>query len=103
MYRPPSMPGAEKQLNGAYATQLPGAESNSSTSRQLVHLTLFALKNETIYGATDYWIDDGRLDYVLSDGTQRTADLSDIDWGRTTQLNSERGVRVALRTGRDVY
>jgi hypothetical protein len=101
-YLPSSTPAAERQLSGTYAVApAPAAESTVSTSRQRPQLTLLALRNETIYAATDYWIDDGRLTYILSDGTQRTEDLSDIDWGRTTRLNSERGIRVALRTGRD--
>jgi hypothetical protein len=99
VYLPASMPPAESQSTGASATPLPAAESNSSPSQQLVQLTLFVLKNQTIYGATDYWLDDGRLTYI-SDGTLSSADLSDVDWGRTTQLNSERGVKLVLRTGR---
>lgn len=105
-YLPPSIPAAERQSNEAYAVApapLPAAESNPSTSQQHAQLTLLVLRNETIYAATDYWIDDGRLTYILSDGTQRTADLSDVDWGRTTRLNSERGIKVALRSGRHVY
>ena len=101
-YVPSGIPAAERQLNQAYpVAPAPAAESNVSTSRQRPQLTLLALRNETIYAATDYWIDDGSLTYILSDGSQRRDELSDIDWSRTTRLNSERGIRVALRTGRD--
>lgn len=62
-------------------------------------LTLLAFKNEMIFGASDYWIEDGRLIYILSNGTRRTADLTDINWSRTNELNSERGVRILLRSG----
>ncbi|HXJ41601.1 MAG TPA: hypothetical protein VNH18_20150 [Bryobacteraceae bacterium] len=103
-YLPPGIPVAERQLNQGYTVApapSPAAESNYVTSQQRPQLTLLVLRNETIYAATDYWIDDdGRLIYTLSDGIRRTADLSDVDWGRTTRLNAERGVRVSLRSGR---
>jgi len=57
-------------------------------------LTLLALRNETIYAVTDYWLDGDRLDYLLPSGTRGTCALSDLDLARTTQLNTERGVSV---------
>jgi hypothetical protein len=100
MYLPPAMPVAERQSIGASVTPLPAAESNSSPGQQLVQYTLFVLKNQSIYAARDYWLEDDRLIYILLDGTQRTADLSDVDWGETMELNSQRGARLRLRTGR---
>ncbi len=93
--------GEVRQLPNAYPAggQL-AATVPTSLSRPLLPLTLIALKNETIFGASDYWIEDPRLSYTLSDGTQGSVDLSDVNWGRTTQLNSERGIRLVLRTGR---
>jgi hypothetical protein len=101
-YLPPSTPAAERGLTALYTTPLPAAESNT-WSRRVVPPTLLAFKNDAIYFATDYWLDNGRLFYVLSDGIRRTADLSDVDWALTMQLNSERGVRIALRTERRSY
>ncbi len=59
-------------------------------------LTLLALRNETIYAVTDYWLDGDRLDYLLPSGTRGVCALNDLDLVRTTQLNSERGVSVAF-------
>jgi hypothetical protein len=105
-YVPSGTQAAERQSNEAYAVRpapAPVAES-ILTSQQRPKLTLLVLTNETIYAATDYWIDDGgQLIYTLSDGIQRTTDLSDVDWARTTRLNAERGVRVSLRSGRPAY
>jgi hypothetical protein len=104
-YLAPGIPATERQWNEASAAALaPAAESKFLTSQQRPQLTLLVLRNETIYAATDYWIDDGGLlIYTLSDGVQRTADLGDVDWGGTTRLNAERGVRVSLRSGRPLY
>ena len=76
-----------------------GRELNLASERHSTALTLIALKSAAIYAATDYWLDSGRLFYVLPTGIEQSADLSDVDWKNTFQLNSERGVRVALRSG----
>jgi hypothetical protein len=102
-YLPPSMPSAERQVTEARAMPLSAGESSSWTGQQAAKLTLLAFKDKTIFGTTDYWIDNGRLFYILSDGTERTTDLGEVDWGTTSQLNSERGVRIAVRTGRRTY
>ena len=61
-------------------------------------MTLIALRAQTIYPATDYWIDGHLLFFVLPDGTEESTDLNSVNWQRTTDLNVERGVRVTLRT-----
>ena len=71
----------------------------ASTEQRPAQLTLFALKTGSVYAVTDYWVDNGSLAYVLSNGGEGNIDLREIDWGATTQLNSERNVRVTLRTG----
>jgi len=102
-YLPPSTPAADRQSTIAYTISGPGVESNASTSRQLGPYALLAFKSETIYAATDYWVDGGRLTYVLSDGIWRKADLNDLDWPTTIRLNAERGVKLTLLTERRTY
>ena len=68
--------------------------------RRLSGLTLIALKSEAIYAVTDYWLDNGRLDYVLSNGTNQSLDIGEIDWGKTMGFNAERGVIITLRNNR---
>jgi hypothetical protein len=58
--------------------------------------TLFVLKDGTVYAVADYWRDQEVLSYVLASGAAGTLALRDVDWDTTTQLNSERGVRVIL-------
>lgn len=78
----------------------PAAPFNSPQQRRPSGLTLIALKSEAIYAVTDYWLDNGRLNYVLSSGTDQSVDLGEIDWGKTLGLNAERGVAITLRSGR---
>jgi len=59
-------------------------------------LTLIALRNETIYAVSDYWLAGDRLDYILPSGSQDSCALNDVDLARTTQLNSERGMSVTF-------
>jgi hypothetical protein len=96
-----SPPATGTQFTATY--QSASATISNQAVGQQPQSTLIVFKSETIYAASDYWIDEGRLNYVLSDGTEHSSDLAEIDWRRTNQLNSERGVRLALRTGRGSY
>ena len=73
-----------------------GSHAKPETRVAAKSLTLLALRNETIYAVTDYWLDGDRLDYLLPSGTRRVCALNDLDLVRTTQLNSERGVSVTF-------
>jgi len=76
------------------------AQLNSLQQRRPSGLTLIFLKSEAIYAVTDYWLDNGRLNYTLSSGTDQSVDLGEIDWGKTLGLNADRGVAITLRSGR---
>ena len=84
---PPAVPSAAPALN-------PGLNNDPRTSS--ASLTLIALRNETIYAVSEYWLAGDRLAYVLPSGTQETCPLNDVDLMRTTQLNSERGITVSF-------
>jgi hypothetical protein len=83
------------QRSMAYPAQL-----NSLQQRRPSGLTLIVLKSEAIYAVTDYWLDNGRLNYVLSSGTDQSVDFGEVDWSKTLGLNAERGVPITLRSGR---
>jgi hypothetical protein len=59
-------------------------------------LTLIALRNESIWAVSEYWLAGDRLDYVLPSGAHESCALNDVDLMRTTQLNSERGITVSF-------
>jgi hypothetical protein len=59
-------------------------------------LTLIALRNESIWAVTEYWLAGDRLDYILPSGAHESCALNDVDLMRTTQLNAERGKSVTF-------
>jgi hypothetical protein len=102
-YAPPSYPAmTNTSANGTYvlsdpekATKAAPVEVNQTKASQL---TLLALRNEIIYAVTQYWVDGDHLSYLRPSGASGDLSLDELDWARTTQLNSERGVSVTLRT-----
>jgi len=55
-------------------------------------VTLIAVKSGQTYAVAHYRIDGGELNYALADGGASGAvDVKDVDWVRTSQLNSEHG------------
>lgn len=57
-------------------------------------VTLIALSNGEVFGVTRYRIEDGHLNYVLSTGTQGSAEVSDVDWTKTSALNTAKAQGV---------
>jgi hypothetical protein len=72
----------------------PRADERRTSSSSL---TLIALRNESIWAVTEYWLAGDRLDYLLPSGAHESCALNDVDLVRTTQLNSERGIAVTFR------
>lgn len=99
-YLPPSMPSAEPAVR---AVRVGTSVSKTAQGFPTDRVTLLALRSETIYPVTDYWVDGSVLLYILPNGTRASARLDDVDWQRTADLNYERGVRVTLRTGPHVF
>jgi len=78
-------------------TEAPRVTQNSLPRPPTSALTLIALRNETIWAVSSYWLDGDRLDYILPSGTRESCDLNAVDLMRTTQLNAERGVSVTFQ------
>ena len=101
-YAPPSYPAMTN--TSALNDVLHELEQVSQASPVEVHqtkasqLTLLALRNEIIYAVTQYWVDGDHLSYLRPSGASGDLHLDELDWARTTQLNSERGVGLTLRT-----
>jgi hypothetical protein len=64
----------------------PGARIAAQPER----MTLIALKSNDIFGVTSYRIEDGRLNYVLLGGTAGSAEVAEVDWTKTSQINTAR-------------
>jgi hypothetical protein len=61
-------------------------------------LTLLQLRDGSMYGLVDYWVEDGQLHYKTSYGGQNSIGLDRIDLEETIYLNAERGVEFVLRS-----
>lgn len=100
-YWPPSYPDVTNSSpNGTYVLPSPAQVSQAASMQvekvKAPQLTLLALKNETIYAVTQYWIAGDYLSYLRPSGTSGDLSFEEIDWARTMQLNSERGVTLTL-------
>ena len=62
--------------------------SEAAAVSQSKAITLIALDNGDVFGVTKYRIENGQLNYVLSGGTQGSADVRDVDWTKTSALNT---------------
>ena len=61
--------------------------------------TLFVTHSGMVYAVAQYKRRSDVLVFLLNSGVLMTMNMKDIDWATTMQLNSERGVRINLRTG----
>jgi hypothetical protein len=66
---------------------------NVYTSRPTV---LLYLKDGTTYAASDYWLQDGQLHYIVNYGGENTLDMDELDLQRTVNENARRGVNFSL-------
>ena len=70
----------------------------SKTEPSEVPYALLAFKDHSIYVATDYWLENNRLQYVTNYGASNSAALDLIDMDLTIKLNEARGVKFDLRS-----
>lgn len=59
--------------------------------------TLLVLLEGSMYGLTDYWLEDNRLHYLTTYGAQNSVPIESIDFEKTFQANKERGIEFAPR------
>lgn len=84
-------------------------ESSSSTTPLLIPpdspmgkgTFLLVLKNGTTHAVSDYWLADGYLEYVRSDGVRSHIPLESLDLQKTVAMNSPRGLPFVLRGAPD--
>lgn len=83
-----SQPAGAEQISFALAR--PSAVSRPGAAAQPERVTLIVLKSGDTFEVNSYRTDGGHLDYVLSGGTPGSADVSDVDWTTTSELNIAR-------------
>jgi hypothetical protein len=82
----PSAPAAAPALRTEFPVEGAPQAIVSST-----RTTFIALKSDQTYTVVRYRIDRGQVNYVLASGAPGAVDVKDVDWVKTSQLNSERG------------
>jgi hypothetical protein len=60
---------------------------------------VFILKTGMVLEVGNYTYQDGRISYELASGGSGVISADEVDWTTTTQVNSQRGVRMTLRGG----
>jgi hypothetical protein len=60
---------------------------------------VFVLKSGMVLEVGNYTYQDNRISYELASGGSGVISADEVDWNTTTQLNTQRGVRMTLRGG----
>jgi hypothetical protein len=95
--------GADSADNSVEAVE-PGTPDDNPLTGNVAASTptvLIYLKDGTTYAATDYWLADGHLHYVVSYGGENALNMDDVDLQRTVDENARRGVHFSLKPNRN--
>lgn len=55
------------------------------------------LRDGSGYGASDYWVGDGKLNFVTVYNSEKAVAFESVDWQRTVDDNAARGIYFTLR------
>ncbi|HEV2522728.1 MAG TPA: hypothetical protein VGT24_10150 [Candidatus Acidoferrales bacterium] len=91
-------PQAYAAPQGQFALASLSITADTPAAVQPGRVTLIALKTNDVFGVTSYRIDNGRLNYVLSSGTRGSAEVAEVDWTKTSQLNAARATEGTLES-----
>jgi hypothetical protein len=80
-------------MNGANAEGNQGNEHAKHESP----VTLLQLRDGSMYGLTEYWVEGDELHYFTTYGGEDSVPLGHIDFEKTIKLNADRGVDFVLR------
>ena len=105
-YAAQSTPAQENQpdVPEALPAQSEPPAPNSRTMHQPLRTRWIALKPGKVYAVTNYSIHEGSVTYVLSSGAKGSVDITEVDWRKTSHLNtgpiaSSVATRAALTGG----
>jgi hypothetical protein len=79
----------------AYASYV----TKSATGSAAPGVPVFVLKTGMVLEVGNYTYQEGRISYELASGGSGVISTDEVDWTTTTQVNSQRGVRMTLRGG----
>ena len=73
-----------------------GNETENNTKRE-PPMTLLQLRDGSMYGLTEYWVEGDKLHYFTTYGGENSVPIQRIDFEETIRLNADRGVDFVLR------
>jgi hypothetical protein len=80
------------------------AQVTSAVSVKPTRVRMIAMKSDKVYAVTSYHINGGSVSYVLAEGGRGSADVTAVDWRKTSQMNSKSaGSDSPLRTDSRTY
>ena len=80
--------------------QIQPSGANFASNRQALRIKWIALKSGNVDAVTNYCIHNGSVSYVLSTGVKGSVDSTEVDWRKTSQLNSNPAASaVTIRAG----
>jgi hypothetical protein len=85
----------------SYATYI-SRDVTPPSPASLPGMPVFVLNTGTILSVSGYGYHDNRITYSLIGGGSGVISTDEVDWSTTTGINAQRGVRVTLRSGRDI-
>lgn len=80
-------PAVENSANASASLSTP-EEPGAGTQRPAARMRAIALKSDKVYSVCRYSIDDRSLNYVLTNGVHGSVDLAEVDWRKTSRLNT---------------
>jgi hypothetical protein len=102
---PPPPPDAsnyqDNSGNAPVADATPNTNPVTGNVAQSTPTVLLYLKDGTMYTASDYWVTDNKLHYLVNYGGESVVDLDQVDLQRTVDENAKRNVRFALKPNSD--
>ena len=78
-------------------------QATPAVSVKPARVRMIAMKSDKVYAVTSYRVNGGSVSYVLADGGRGSADVTAVDWRKTSQMNarsmtSDSSVRTDSRT-----
>ena len=87
-------------LSGSLNSESVGSLNTNPLTGNVVDSTptiLLYLKDGAMLAATDYWIADNKLHYLVSYGGENTVEMNEVNLQRTVDENGKRGVKFWLK------
>jgi hypothetical protein len=71
--------------------------TQTTDAGKIVMPVLLYMRDRSVFAASDYWVEDGKLHYVLSTGAEKMVELDQVDIKRTMAENADLGTQVTLK------